>query len=186
MVTLLYILHLLLPPTLPAQDIFAVQDLFAVQEVVLQRSYVLGTPISDTDAYLIAESAVQESYQIPLPIILSIIEIESRYDKNAKSKKNCRGLMQLSWGTAKTMAQRIKKNKFYVFDIKDNIQIAVAYLAALVKENSSMEKALTIYNRGWKGFVRNDKQTSSYARNVIRNSNKINELLKDKLSCKKN
>lgn len=92
--------------------------------------------------------------------------------------------MQLSWGTAKTIAQRIKKNKFYVFDIKDNIQIAVAYLAALVKENSSMEKALTIYNRGWQGFVRNDKKTSSYARNVIRNSNKINELLKNTLTCK--
>jgi hypothetical protein len=137
------------------------------------------------DAKLLAEAAIEESGSVALPIVLAVIEIESRYDKKGKSKKGCRGLMQLSPGTAKTMAKRLGMSKFDVFDLKTNVKLGVAYLAALLEENGAMGLALTIYNRGWLKFVEHGKKISGYALTVIHRSHLLKKLLKNDLTCEK-
>jgi soluble lytic murein transglycosylase len=156
-----------------------------VQELISHRSFTLGYPMPVPEAHLLAEAVIEERGSIALPMILAVVEIESRYDSKGKSKKKCRGLMQLSMGTAKTMAKRLGMSKFNVFDIKTNVKLGVNYLSALLEENDTIGKALTIYNRGYKGFVAHSKKISGYAYSVIKRSKLIQKMLKNDLTCEK-
>jgi hypothetical protein len=156
-----------------------------VQELILKRSFTLGYPMPVPDAKLLAEAVIEESGSIALPMILATIEIESKYERRAKSKKKCKGVMQLSPGTAKTMAQRLGMSKFDVFNIKTNVKLGVNYLAALLEENGSIGLALTVYNRGWKLFVYHNKKMSKYAVAVVHRARLIKKLLKNDLTCEK-
>jgi soluble lytic murein transglycosylase-like protein len=137
------------------------------------------------EAHILAATVIDESGSISAALILAVIEIESKYSTKAKSKKGCKGLLQLSKGTAKTMAQRLGKNKFDIFDIKTNVMLGVNYLNALLEENGTILKALTVYNRGYKGFVKHGKKISGYALIVAKRSRTIGKLLKNNLTCEK-
>ena len=156
-----------------------------VQELVMQRSFMFKNPMPEPEAHLFASTVLEESGVISVPLILALVEVESKYNPKAKSKRACKGLLQLSRGTAKTMAKRLGMSKYNIFNIKTNIMFGVNYLSALLEENETIEKALTIYNRGWQGFVKHGKKISGYAKLVIKKSKQINELLKNDLTCKK-
>jgi hypothetical protein len=183
MINLLLLLQFLtLPIPIPKPE----YDVVQIKELITHRSYDLGNPMPELEVTQLAISAMEEkSDTISIPLILAIIEFESRYDRKGKSKKNCKGLMQLSFGTAKTMAQRLKLNKFDVFHIGTNIKLGVGYLKALLEEQGSILKALTIYNRGWKVFVNHDKKISGYALGVVKRSKDIEKSINNNLSCKK-
>ena len=177
---ILYLQFLMAPVPKPEYN------LTQVKELITQRSYNLSNPMPAPEVTELAISAMEEQSDIiTIPLILAIIEFESRYDRKGKSKKNCKGLMQLSFGTAKTMAQRLKLNKFDVFHIGTNIKLGVGYLKALLEENGSILKALTIYNRGWKVYVNHDKKISGYALGVVKRSKDIEKALNNNLTCKK-
>jgi soluble lytic murein transglycosylase-like protein len=133
----------------------------------------------------LAASALEERGSISLPVILAVIEIESKYDRKAKSKKKCKGLMQLSHGTAKIMAKRLGMSKVDLFDTKTNLKLGVGYLAALLQENGSIGKALTIYNMGWANFAKRGKRVSKYANLVLKRSTIIKRYLENDLTCTK-
>ena len=141
--------------------------------------------MSVPESKLLAEAVIEESGSISIPLILATIEIESKYDRKGKSKKKCKGLMQLSKGTADTMRKRLGLAKQDIYDIGYNVKLGVNYLAALLEENDSIGKALTIYNRGSKSFISHGKRISGYALSVLKKAKLIGKLLKNDLTCEK-
>ncbi len=84
-----------------------------------------------------------EQYKIDKNLIISIIFIESYFDKNAVSKRGACGLMQLMPETAK----RFKVND--IFDPKENIMGGTAYLRHLYDFfDGDLKLILAAYNAG--------------------------------------
>jgi hypothetical protein len=167
----IFILFTLLGPLIEPPEITQ------IQELALSRSHLLGHSLQESEARVLAEAVFEEHGAVSIPMLLAVIEIESKYERKAKSTKNCKGFMQLSHGTAKTMAKRLGMSTFNILKTQDNIKLGAGYLNALLQENRTIGKALTIYNRGWKGFVRNDRKVSGYAKAVIHRAKKIKKLL---------
>ena len=179
MLNFFLLIHFLITPIKPI-------DIVQVQEVITQRANFYHHPMPAPEAHLLAATVLDESGPISVPLILAVIEIESKYDGKAKSKKGCKGLMQLSWGTAQTMAKRLGMSKFNLFDIKTNVKLGVYYLNALLEENGSISQALTEYNRGFKAFIAHGKRISGYTLSVLKKARAIRQLLKNDLTCSKN
>ena len=83
------------------------------------------------------------NYGIDENVIYSIINIESHFNKNAKSAKGAVGLMQI----LPTTAQDISSN-FDLYEPSDNINIGTYYLSSLLSRFDNMETAICAYNAG--------------------------------------
>ena len=160
-------------------------ELTQVKEVIAQRSRLLGHPLSEPWVTELAVSAMNERGSISLPVILAIVEVESKYDRKAKSKRRCKGYMQLSPATAKSVARKLGIRNPNLFHTKTNMTLGIRYLAMLLEENGSLGQALTIYNMGYRNFAKNKKKVSKYALLVIKRSKKIKGLLENNLTCKR-
>jgi len=66
-------------------------------------------------------------YQVPVELVLAVIEVESNWQPNAVSPKGAAGLMQLMPATAARFGVRNR------FQIEDNIRAGVEYLAWLMR-----------------------------------------------------
>jgi soluble lytic murein transglycosylase-like protein len=174
---LLYLHLAFVPPDLPEK--------VQVKELITQRSHLLGFPLNEPEVDALVDATLEERGSIALPLILAVIEIESKYDRKGKSKKACKGFMQLSHGTAKSMAKRLGLGRFDVYHTKTNVMLGVRYLAALLQENGTILKALTVYNMGWKNYAKRGKKPNGYAYFVVKRSNKIGKLLENGLTCAK-
>ena len=93
-------------------------------------------------------SSASEKYGVEQAIVYSMINIESRFNKNAVSNKGAVGLMQLMPSTAEMVAKQIELQEFDLKNPKDNIEIGVAYLSSLLKRFENLETALCAYNAG--------------------------------------
>jgi soluble lytic murein transglycosylase-like protein len=157
-----------------------------VREVVLERAHLLGSPISDMEADVLAASVINNHRAVPVPLTLAVIEIESKYVRKAKSTKSCKGYMQLSGGTARTIAKRLQLNAYDTYHARDNILLGTYYLKLLTEEQKGDQaKALTIYNAGWGGYVARKKKISGYAKAVLARAKKLAHLLTTDLFCGK-
>jgi len=157
-----------------------------VREVVLERAHLLGNPLSEVEAGILAANVINNHRNVPIPLTLAVIEIESRYVRKAKSTKSCKGYMQLSGGTAKTIAKRLQLNAYNTYHARDNILLGTSFLKLLTEEQKGDQaKALTIYNAGWGGYVSRGKKISKYAKAVLARAKKLTRLLGTDLFCGK-
>lgn len=91
-----------------------------------------------------------EKYKINKELTAAIISAESKFQKNAVSHKNAKGLMQLKEETAKWCMEKYKING----DVKNiyspslNIKIGCAYMSYLLEKFENEELALAAYNAG--------------------------------------
>lgn len=121
---------------------------------------------------LIQEAA--RDYSINEDLIQAIIRVESNFDPDAVSHKNCKGLMQLHPDTA---ARFGVKN---IFDPAENIRGGVEYLSYLIELfNSDLDLVLAAYNAGENAVKRYQgippyQETISYVK-------KVRSLFKDDL-----
>jgi hypothetical protein len=84
-----------------------------------------------------------DKYQVPLPMILAVIQQESGGNPQAQSGVGAQGLMQLMPGTAKDLGVT------NAFDPKQNVEGGVKLLAQnLARYNGDTSKALAAYNAG--------------------------------------
>jgi soluble lytic murein transglycosylase-like protein len=88
-----------------------------------------------------------EKYQIPPELILSMIKVESHFNKDAFSQKNAIGLMQILPETAELVANYINKPLYDLWKIEDNIEIGVTYLY-LLQKYYSLDEAIRRYYAG--------------------------------------
>lgn len=162
-------------------------DQVRVAEIVQARAYTYKNPMSEPETRLIANVATNASCAVPLPIILAVIEVESKWDPKAKSKKKCKGLMQLARRTAKNLADKLGMAHHDVFDPAHNLLLGVAFLQELITQNKgNWLRALTVYNMGWGNFVSQGRKVSGYARLVAKKANYFQRLLnQDQNFCRK-
>lgn len=106
-------------------------------------------------------------YRVPPRLALAIIDVESRFDPNAVSPKNAKGLMQLIPETAERFGVRNP------FDARQNIEGGLAYLRWLTAyfEGNTMLVAAA-YNAGEGAVERHGgvppfPETREYVRKVI-------------------
>lgn len=100
--------------------------------------------------YVEAINSSATAYKIEPELIASIINVESGYNKNAKSSKGAIGLMQILPSTAKWVCDNIGKEYTdeILYEPSDNIQIGSYYLAYLIKYFGNEELAICAYNAG--------------------------------------
>ncbi|MDH3980741.1 MAG: transglycosylase SLT domain-containing protein [Gammaproteobacteria bacterium] len=107
-------------------------------------------------------------YELDANLLLAVIEVESRFNPQARSPKNARGLMQLLPATAR---------RFEVKDIRDpfeNLKGGMAYLRWLLDHyEGNLNLSLAAYNAGEHivkryGGIPPYRETRHYVKNVNR------------------
>jgi soluble lytic murein transglycosylase len=99
-------------------------------------------------------------------LVFAIIKAESGFNPKAVSRKNARGLMQISEKTAIWGAKSLKLENFddeSLFDPETNIRIGCWYIATLMKEfENDIDLVITAYNGG-SGNVNDWLRDKSYS-----------------------
>lgn len=128
-----------------------------------------------------------KEYGVEENLIYAVIKAESNFNKNAISKKNALGLMQLMYNTAEEVAKTIGLDIDQEIILKPevNINIGTKYLSILINKYNNIEVALAAYNAGsgnvdnWitNGTIKGDgsdienipfKETNNYVRKILR------------------
>lgn len=92
-----------------------------------------------------------KTYEIDPFLVMAVIRSESSFDENATSKKDARGLMQISDKTGNWAAESLlleNYNKESLYDPETNIRIGTWYLNKLINQFQDIEVALAAYNAG--------------------------------------
>lgn len=90
-------------------------------------------------------------YKFKPALVLSVIEVESRFNRDAISHKGAIGLMQLMPATAKELAQKLSlpwHGDHSARDPKMNLELALHYLQELRSRYRDPQHYLTAYNQG--------------------------------------
>ncbi len=92
-----------------------------------------------------------EEYEIDPYLVLAVIKTESDFNKEAVSKREAKGLMQIMDTTGQWAAKEIGINYFMpsmLFDPELNIRMGCWYLKTLEKEFDNLDLILAAYNGG--------------------------------------
>lgn len=112
--------------------------------VYMKITYPLG--------YLDLIKKYSNEYNVDPYLVAAIINVESRYDKEAISSKKARGLMQISPTTGEWAAEELAIEDFTLeklFEPEINIRIGTWYLKVLSEEfDNNLQLILAAYNGG--------------------------------------
>lgn len=93
-----------------------------------------------------------QKYSLEPSLIASVINVESRYNPNAKSNKGALGLMQIKLSTAEYLIELYNIDEQIteddLFDPNTNINFGCMYLTYLIEKFENTETALAGYNAG--------------------------------------
>ena len=114
--------------------------------VFICKTYIYPTRYK---SYVLGAAA---RYNVDPYLIFSIIKQESKFNKNACSNKNAKGLMQLLDSTAEEMAVdmgEIPSTNLDLFDSKINIYVGTKYFRTLIdRYDGNIYLAICAYNAG--------------------------------------
>ena len=99
-------------------------------------------------------------------LVFALIKTESNFDKNAKSVKGAKGLMQISDSTAQYIAKNLNITSYDIFSPQTNIKFGCWYLRYLINKFKNMQTAVAAYNAG-EGKVANWLKQKEYSSNGI-------------------
>jgi len=91
------------------------------------------------------------NYHLDAALLAAVIEEESKFNTDAKSRTGALGLMQLQPATAKGIALRTGGSKFAVSDLyvpEINVRYGAWYLRHLIDRYGDERDALAAYNAG--------------------------------------
>ena len=122
----------------------------AVDELIRDRTLPgawSGDDISELSRFILAKSA---QYGVSPFLVLSLIDVESRFRPTVISRRGAVGLMQLLPDTAAEVATNtgLIWHPDLLVDPKANIELGLRYMVKLKKQFGSEEDALTAYNMG--------------------------------------
>lgn len=89
-----------------------------------------------------------KEFSVDENLVYSIIKVESKFKKDAVSKRNSKGLMQISDITQEWAEKELNLEKVDIFDPETNIKIGCWYLSKLYKEFDDLDLVITAYNGG--------------------------------------
>jgi soluble lytic murein transglycosylase-like protein len=130
------------------------RDLASLKSVIMtytELNNINGLNSSDYDLLAREVKKASKKYDIDPMLVISIITVESSFDKNAVSSRGAIGLMQLMPHTAKDLCLEMgmSEHNCKVRDSKTNILIGTYYLSKLsAKYNNNMKHYLAAYNYG--------------------------------------
>ena len=119
------------------------------------------------DDIITAAEGAAERYEIPVELILAVIETESSYRPNAKNGL-CRGLMQIHTVNLDWL-ERDFGRELDLYDIEDNVY-AGSYILAGYYHKYDLHRALMAYNGGAgyaRKMARKGYESSKYSRKVV-------------------
>lgn len=125
-------------------------------------------------------------YGVNQDLVEAIIKVESNFDPNAVSSKNCKGLMQLHPDTARRFGVDD------VFDPAQNIEGGVKYLSYLMGFfDQELDHVLAAYNAGENAVVRHKgippySETKNYVKKVKALYNPSDESASMRLAARQN
>lgn len=102
----------------------------------------------------------------PAALLMGVIQVESEFNRKARSKVGARGFMQLMPATAALLKGRRLADSELI-EAETNIPLGVRYLNDMIREMGSVEKALLAYNAG-PGAVRKWGGVKAYYTNVMK------------------
>ncbi len=117
-------------------------------------------------------------YEIPVELVLAVIEVESSYKADAVSPVGAKGLMQIIPEYHEDRMNRL--NCTDLFDPYQNVTVGMDFLSELIeKYDGNFHKALTAYNYGQKGaddkFFGQGTYQTEYSLKVLETAKKIEE-----------
>lgn len=112
-----------------------------------------------------------KEYGIDDSLVYSVIKVESKFNKKAVSKRNAKGLMQISEITQNWAQEELGLENIDIFDPETNIKIGCWYLNKLFKEFNDLDLVITAYNGG-SGNVTKWLKNDAYSRD----GNKLHEI----------
>lgn len=93
-----------------------------------------------------------KEYNVDPFLVAAIINVESKYDKDAISNKDARGLMQIMPGTGEWAAEVLQIENYnlrLLLEPETNIKFGAWYISQLKKEfNNNMDLVYAAYNAG--------------------------------------
>lgn len=94
-----------------------------------------------------------QKYNVDPYLVLAVINAESKFDKDATSNKDAKGLMQVTDATAQEVNEITNSTEFLtdenIYDEDINIEIGCQYLASLIdRYNGNYYLAICAYNAG--------------------------------------
>ncbi len=137
--------------TIRYRRLLAVFFIVAIGAAVLSSYKWIGRTLYSIN-YREQIATYSEKYNIDPFLVAAIIRVESKYDINALSHKEARGLMQISPVTGKWGAREIgilDYKEELLYDPEINIEIGCWYINKLNAQfNNNLELVLAAYNGG--------------------------------------
>ncbi|MBL8033641.1 MAG: lytic transglycosylase domain-containing protein [Leptospiraceae bacterium] len=106
-------------------------------------------------------------------LLMGIIQVESEFNRKARSPVGARGFMQLMPATAALLKGR-RLSQEEITDAETNITLGVKYMNEMIREMGSVRKALLAYNAG-PGAVRKWGGVPAYYDHVLAAHNRFVE-----------
>ena len=138
--------------------------IFAVVVIISFSSDILKLGFPLKYAPVVFEQA--EKYELDPLLIMSMMRAESKYDKDAVSYADAKGLMQLTGDTFDVIRNNITVGDD-IFDPVTNITGSIWYLHYLYQNTADIRKAVMAYNSGLMNLGRNIPQTVIYTARVF-------------------
>lgn len=142
--------------------LFLILVLFLILSIVTLSLYPLG--------YKDYINKYSKEYGLDPFLIAAIINVESKYDKNAVSIKDAKGLMQIGPKTGQWASEELDINSYnpeMLFDPDINIKIGTWYLNKLNSEfENNLDLVLAAYNGG-SGNVQKWRLDKRYSKDGI-------------------
>ncbi len=115
-----------------------IMSVFIIKDFIFKRPY-----LEIVEKYSL-------EYNVDKNFIYSIMKAESNFDKNALSKKQAKGLMQILDTTGEWAASEIgiDTKDYDLFDPDINIRIGIWYINILQKQFSEKDSVIAAYNAG--------------------------------------
>jgi soluble lytic murein transglycosylase-like protein len=142
--------------------------IFLIPVLVLVATGEASTPGIPTLENLIRAEA--EAVHVPVELVHAVILTESSGNPLAKSKADCRGLMQVSRGVWNIFMKG--KGWHLAYDREENVRCGIRYLGDLYKMYASWEKVLRHYHSGNPNSKR--AVTNQYVKKVLKRAGMMN------------
>lgn len=157
-----------------------------MQRQIIKTEFALsksaGRALDNAERAKIAAIIAREAdkHNIDPVLVVSLIYVESSFNRKALSNKNAKGLMQLLPDTAEYIKRKSRKDvddAKNLFDVETNIKLGIAYLDYLItKTKGNVEYALIAYNMGPSNLnkaLKRNKLPKTYSNKVLAEYNRL-------------